>query len=43
MKELKVDHTKEKEHYETKVRSVEVQKAELSAVEQSLRENLERL
>jgi chromosome segregation ATPase len=43
IKELKSDFSREKEHYESKIRSAEVEKAELSAVEQSLRENLERL
>lgn len=43
IKELKVDHTREKEHFESKIRSSEVEKAELSAIEQSLRENLDRL
>lgn len=43
IKELKYDHNREKEHFEAKIRSTEVEKAELSAIEMSLRENLERL
>jgi hypothetical protein len=43
LKELKSDHIREKEHFESKLRASEVEKAELSAIEQSLRENLERL
>lgn len=40
---MKTDHIREKEHFEQKLRSAEVEKAELSAIEQSLRENLDRL
>ena len=43
IKEVKGDHSREKEYYEVKLRASEVDKAELSAIEQSLRENLERL
>lgn len=43
VKELKGDHVREKEHLESKLRSVEIQKAELSAIEQSLKESYERL
>jgi hypothetical protein len=34
---------REKENFEHKLRNVEVEKAELSALEQSLRENYDRL
>jgi hypothetical protein len=34
---------KDKDQFERKIRTIEVEKAELSAIEQSLRENLERL
>ncbi len=43
IKEIKGDHNREKDDFESKLRSVEVQKAELSAVEQGLRENLQHL
>ncbi len=40
LKEVKGEHSREKEDFEMKLRSIEVQKAELSAVEQNLRENV---
>lgn len=40
---MKLDYSKEKEHFESKLRASEVEKAELSAIEMSLRENIERL
>lgn len=43
IKELKQDHSREKDHFESKLRATEIEKAELSAIEMSLRENLERL
>jgi hypothetical protein len=43
IKDLKQDYARDKEKFETKLRVVEVEKAELSAIEQSLRENLDRL
>lgn len=43
LKELKADHLREKDHFESKLRTAEVEKAELSAIEQSLRENLDRI
>lgn len=33
LKELKTDHIKEKDYFESKLRSAEVEKAELSAIE----------
>ena len=43
LKEMKQDHGKDKETFEKKLRGLELEKAELSAIEQSLRENLERI
>ena len=43
IREMKQDHIKDKDHYEYKIRTAEIEKAELSAIEQSLRENLDRL
>lgn len=43
IKDLKQDYARDKEKFESKLRCVEVEKAELSAIEQSLRENLDRL
>jgi len=40
---MKSDFHKDKEKFETKLRGMEVEKAELSAIEQNLRENLERV
>jgi hypothetical protein len=33
LREIKSDHSREKDHLESKLRSVEIQKAELSAIE----------
>ena len=43
LREMKVDFNKEKDHFDSKLRSAEVDKAELVAIENSLRETLERL
>ncbi len=43
IKDMKGDFTREKDLFESKLRNAEVEKAELSAIEQSLRENIDRL
>jgi hypothetical protein len=43
IKELKQDFYREKEAYEQKIRNSELEKVQLSAMEQSIRENYDRL
>ena len=43
LKEMKGEHTKDRDTYESKLRAANLEKAELSAIESSLRETIERL